>query len=150
MNREPRKASQRRGELWSISWRRNLVSSREERRSHRRQRPVQKMTAWRQSDGDGPTGSAVQWVEGKSCGWESVGGMYSFVQRLVDQRVYISMCLWISESASFWELHSIPYLNIMMLFMIRLVNNVPPSTHAHSCNVGNPLISLQGNTLKRG
>ena len=33
-----------------------------------------------------------------------VGDMYVFMQTLEDQRVYISMCLWISESASSWEI----------------------------------------------
>ena len=41
---------------------------------------------------------------GKELWVREVGGMYGFVQTLEDQRVYISMCLWISESASSWEI----------------------------------------------
>ena len=48
------------------------------------------------------------------------------------------------------KFHSIPKLNNMTLFMKRLVNNIPPSLHAHSYHVGNALICLQGRDLQLG
>ena len=78
------------------------------------------------------------------------GGMYVFVQHWRTKE-YTSPCVCGYLSLLLpGKFHSIPKLNNMTLFMKRLVNNIPPSLRAHSYNVGNALICLQGRDLQLG
>ena len=95
-------------------------------------------------------GSAAWWVEGKSCGWGRLAACMVFCKHWRTKE-YTSPCVCGYLSLLFpGKFHSIPKLNNMTLFMKRLVNNTPPSLHAHSYNVGNALICLQVRDLQLG
>ena len=149
VNREPKKASQSRAELWSISWSRNLVHQ-----GKKGEVVTGKICAqddctetywwWRSM------GSAAWWVEGKSRGWGRLGTCM-FSCKHWRTKEYTSPCVCGCLSLLLpGKFHSIPKLNNMTLFMKRLVNNIPASLRALSYNVGNALICLQGRDLQLG
>ena len=145
MNREVRKAS-RRGELWSVSWRRNLVSASEER-SHCRQResPVQKMTAQKGADGDEPTGSRVWWwVKGKAMrvGW---GHVQFHAKNIRPECTSPYICGYLSLCFSV-KLHS--NVEHYCISYRKDIRNIPPPTHAHFCNTDNQWYVSRGKSFK--